>query len=217
MSNQVTLHAEPRPETGKGPAKRLRKTGRVPAILYGYQVEPTSVSVDARELYHTLHTEAGLNVLIRLEVGGETYLSVARDITRHPIRGETLHVDFLAVDRDVPIAVEVPIVLAGEEEVESPGVVNQILYTLPMMVKPLDTPNSVELDIAGMAIGDVKRVEDLAGQLPEGAEFDVDPERTVVTINAPVSEADLEAMEEGAGMESPEPTLVGDPEAGDDA
>jgi large subunit ribosomal protein L25 len=209
LSNQVTLHADPRPAKGKGAAGRLRKQGRVPGILYGYQVEPTSVSVDALQLYHALHTAAGTNVLIRLEVDGDTHLTVARDLQRHPIKGDTLHIDFLAVDRDTPIVVDVPIHLTDEDDtVEDNGVVNQILYTVPILVKPLDTPNYLELSVAGMAIGDVKRVEDLT--LPEGAEFDVELERTVVTVNPPVTEAELEALEESAGVEADEPEVVGE-------
>jgi large subunit ribosomal protein L25 len=212
LSNQVKLTAEPRQLKGKGASGRLRKQGRVPAILYGYEVEPTSVSVDALELYHVLHTEAGRNVLIRLEVGDEAYLAVARDVHHHPIRGETLHVDFLAVDRDQQIAVEIPVHLVDEDDAAADGIVNQVLYSVPAMVKPMEVPNFFELSVAGMEIGDVKRVEDLRDQLPADAEFDVDPERTVVTINAPISEEALEALEEAAGIEAEEPELVGEDE-----
>jgi large subunit ribosomal protein L25 len=210
LSNQVKLTAEPRSDKGKGAAGRLRKQGRVPGILYGYEVEPTSVSVDALELYHVLHTEAGRNVLIRLEVGDDAFLSVARDIQHHPIRGETLHVDFLAVDRDAQIAVEIPVHLVGEDDAAADGIINQVLYTVPAMVKPMEVPNFLELSVAGMEIGDVKRVEDLRDQLPADAEFEIELERAVVTINAPVSEEAMEAMEEAAGIEAPEPELVTD-------
>jgi large subunit ribosomal protein L25 len=216
LSNQVKLQAAARTEHGKGASGRLRKQGRVPGIMYGYQVEPTSVSVDALELYHVLHTEAGSNVLIRLEIEGETYLTVARDMQWHPLRGETLHVDFLAVDRDSQIAVEVPVHLTDEDDAaDDDGIINHILYTVPILVKPLDVPNFFEMSVAGLAIGDVKRVEDLADQLPEGADFDIDLDRTVVTVNAPISEAALEALEEAAGIEAEEPEVIG--EEADDA
>ena len=209
-SNQIKLQAETRISKGKGASGRLRREGRVPGILYGYKVEPTAVSVDALELYHTLHTEAGSNVLIRLEVDGGTYLSVARDMQWHPVRGETLHVDFLAVDQDSQISVEIPVHLVDEDDAAEGGIINHILYTVPILVKPLDVPNYLEMSVAGLEIGDVLRVEDLRAQLPEGAEFDIDPQRTVVTINAPMSQAALEALEEGAGIETEEPELVGD-------
>lgn len=220
MSNQVQLNVEPRSDRGKGAASRLRREGRIPGIVYGYGVEPAAVTIDALELYHALHTEAGANVLLRIELDGDTHLAVARDRQMHPVRGETLHIDLLAVDKDAPIAVEVPIVLVDEEDVAPDGgVLNQILYTLPIQVRPTDVPNNLPLSVAGMGIGDVRRAEDLVGLLADGAVLDTDPDTTVVTINAPVSEAEMEAMEEGAGVEAAEPELVGaEPEsASDDA
>ena len=218
MSNQVQLTAQSRPEHGKGASGRLRKEGRVPGILYGFEVEPTALSVDALELYHTLRTEAGLNALIQLKIDGETYLSVARDLQYHPIKGDTLHVDFLAVDRTSQISVEVPVHLTDEEDVApDSGVINQILYTVPILVRPLDVPNYFELSVKDMEIGDVKRVEDLTDQLPDGAEFDIEVERTVVTDNPPVSDADLAALEESAGVETEEPdAATGEEPAGEE-
>lgn len=211
MSNQVELPVEKRTETGKGVARRLRRDGRVPGIVYGYEIEPTPVSIETLALYHALRTEAGANVLLRLEIDGVTHLAVARDRQMHPVRGETLHVDLLAVDKDSPIAVEVPIHLVDEDDLVSDGgVLNQVMYTLPIEVRPMDVPNYLELSVAGMSIGDVRRAEDLASQLAEGAVLDADPEATVVTINAPITEAEMEAMEEGAGLEADEPTLVGE-------
>jgi large subunit ribosomal protein L25 len=209
VSNQVSLTAEPRSEHGKGPAGRLRRTGRVPAIVYGFETEPNAIHVDALELYHALHTEAGRNVLIRLEVSGDTTLVIARDLQTHPIRGEVLHVDFYAVDRDAQISVEVPVHIVGEDDVVADGgILNQILYTVPIAVKPLDVPNALDIDVAGMAIGDVRRVEDLTAQLPEGAEWEVELDRTVVTINAPITEEELEELEAEAGIEMEEPEEV---------
>jgi large subunit ribosomal protein L25 len=214
VSKQVSLTAEPRTDLGKGPTGRLRRTGRVPAIVYGYEVEPTAVHVDALELYHVLHTEAGRNVMIRLELDGDTTLVFARDLQIHPIRQEVVHVDFLAVDRNAQISVDIPVHLVGEEDtVDDNGVLNQVLYTVPIAVKPLDVPNAIELDVTGMAIGDVKRVEDLV--LPEGADFEIEPERTVVTINAPISEEALEALEAEAGIEQEEPTVLDEDGAAD--
>jgi large subunit ribosomal protein L25 len=207
VSKQVTLTAESRTDLGKGPTGRLRRTGRVPAIIYGFEVEPTAVHVDALELYHALHTEAGRNVMIRLELGGDTTLVFARDLQIHPIRQEVVHVDFLAVDRNAQISVEIPVHLVGDEDTaDDDGVLNQVLYTVPIAVKPLDVPNYLELDVTGMAIGDVKRVEDLT--LPDGADFEIEPERTVVTINAPMSEEALESLEADAGIEQEAPDAL---------
>jgi large subunit ribosomal protein L25 len=211
VADQVSLTAQTRTELGKGPTGRLRRTGRVPAIVYGYETDPTAVHVDGLELFHALHTDAGRNVLIRLRVEDDTTLVIARDLQVHPIRQEVAHVDFYAVDRDTQISVEVPVHVVNEDEVVNDGgVLNQILYTVSLAVKPLDVPNAFDLDVTGMSIGDVKRVEDLTDQLPAGAEFELEPERTVVTINAPISEEELEALEEDAGVEAEEPELVGE-------
>lgn len=208
-TKQIPLTVTRRDDTGKGAASRLRRTGKIPAIVYGYQVDPTPVTVDVLELYHTLHTDAGRNVLIRLDLDGETHLAIARDLQTHPVRGDYLHVDLIAVDKNVPITVEIPVHLVDDDDTaEDGGVVNQILYTVPIVVRPLETPNAFELSLEGMAIGDVLRVEDIVDQLPDGAEVDIELDRTIVTINAPITEEELEALEEAAGIEEDEPEAV---------
>lgn len=220
MSTQVKMQGAPRAEIGKGATGRLRKTGRTPAIVYGRGIEPTTVHVDALELYHALHTEAGLNVLVRLEVEGEEHLTIVREIQRHPVRGDVMHVDFQAVDRNQLIPADIPVRLHNEDSPrEAGGVVNLILHTVPIHVTPLSVPSEFELDLDGMTIGDVLRVEDLAAQLPEGATFDIEDDRTVVTINAPMAEI-VETEEEGeeaaaAGAEAAE--AEGDEDAADEA
>ena len=205
MATQVELAAEPRDETGKSVTGRLRKTGRVPGILYGNDIDSQPVHVDTLELYHAMHTEAGRNVLIRLQVGGEEHLSIIRDIQRHAVRGDVLHVDFQNVDRNELYPAEIPVHLENEESPRNAGgIVNLVLYTVPIMVKPLETPTAFTLDLDGMEIGDVLRVEDLGAQLPADAEWDIEPERTVVTINAPMSEEALESLEDAAGIEEDE-------------
>lgn len=215
MSNQVDLTVQARPEQGKGATGRLRREGRTPAIVYGYQVEPTPVSIDSLELYHALHGPAGTNVLLRLQLDGDEHLCVARDIQKHPVRGDVLHADLLAVDKDVKISVEVPIHIIDAPQ-DTAGVVNQILWTVPVLVRPLDTPNYLELSAEGMVIGDVRRVEDLRETLPPGAEFDMDPDRTVVTVNAPdILEEPEEEPEEGELLEGEEAPELAEGEEGE--
>jgi large subunit ribosomal protein L25 len=223
MSNQIELAVAPRAHTGKGAAGRARREGLVPGVLYGYETEPAAVSVNALELYHALHTAAGTNVLLRVDFDGEEHLCVARDIQRHAVRGDVQHLDLLAVDKNATIVVDVPVHLI-DEPADLEGVVNQILTTVPINVPPLLTPNSIELSIAGMTIGDVKRVEDLRGTLPEGANFDIDPDRTIVTVNPPdileepEEESDLLGLEgEDPGEDAPAAEGEGDAPAGDDA
>lgn len=212
------LTANARTEHGKGASGRLRKTGRVPGIMYGHGVDPTSLDVDSLELYHAMHTDAGRNVLIRLDVSGETHLSIVKDLQRHPVRGDIEHVDFQAVSRDQQIVAEVPVQLDNEDDPRSNGgIINHVLYTVPISVTPLEVPQDFRLDLMGLEIGDVLRVADLADQLPDSATFDIEEERTVVTINAPMSEEALDEAAAEAGIEedAAEPALVG--EEGDEA
>jgi large subunit ribosomal protein L25 len=200
LSTTIKLVAQPRTAAGKGETNRLRKSGRVPAILYGHGVEPAAVSVDERELYHALHSPAGRNALISLELDGTSVLTVVRDLQRHAVRRETLHVDFLAVDRDQRIDVEVPVHLVDVDDVQRDGgFLNHVRHVVPISVRPMDTPDFFEVSVAGMGIGDVKRLGDLVSLLPEGAEIADDPDRVVVTITAPA----------GGGAESGEADAEG--------
>ena len=204
MSKQVTLNALPRAAAGKGESNRLRREGRVPAIVYGHEVDPTPVSVDARELFHALNGPAGRNAIIALQVEGRTTLVVARDLQRHAVRRDVLHLDLLAVDQDQQIDVEVPVHLVGLDDVQRDGgYLNHVRHVVPIRVRPLDTPDFIELSVAGMGIGDVKRLGDIVSLLPAGAEIGDDADRVIVTINAPAgggaaAEAGEEGAEEGA-------------------
>src|SRR5918996_412679 len=139
MADQVTLTAEPRASRGRGEARRLRRMGRIPAVAYGAGLEATAVSVDGLELYHALRTDAGLNALIRLHIDGDTHLTLMRELQRHPVRRDILHVDFVAVDRTKKVTVDVPIHLEGEAPgSEQGGVVDQVLLTAAVEVLPLE-------------------------------------------------------------------------------
>jgi large subunit ribosomal protein L25 len=186
LSKQVKLVAMPRAAAGKGETNRLRREGRVPAIIYGHRVDPTPVSVDARELFHALNGPAGRNALIALELEGSRTLVVARDLQRHAVRRDVLHLDLLAVDQDQQIDVEIPVHLVDVDDVaRDGGYLNQVRMVIPIRVRPGDTPDFIELSVAGMGIGDVKRLADVVGLLPAGAELGDDPDRVIVTINAP--------------------------------
>ena len=100
---QVSLRAERRQAAGSGPARRLRDEGDVPAVLYGRGLDSTPLSVSRRELYTALHTEAGTNALINLEIGSEKFLTIARELQRHPVRGEIMHLDFISISLDEEI------------------------------------------------------------------------------------------------------------------
>lgn len=201
MSKQVALAARKRAGNGKGEARSLRREGRVPAIAYGAGTEPVAVSVDALELYHALHTDAGANVVLRLDVEGDTHLAFPREIHRHPVRRDVLHLDFVAIDRTQPVSADVPVVLLGAEEapgVGQSGVIEQQLHAITVEVLPLNVPDQIELDVSDMNIGDVKRVSDVA--LPEGVTALTDAEEPVVILSGVALD-----LPETAGDETGEP------------
>lgn len=153
-------------------------------MLYGPEVETQRVSVDARQMWHALHTDAGANVLINLAVDGETYLTLPREIQRDIVRGTLLHVDFLRIRRDVAIQVDVPIHLVGDSVgVKEGGVVEHHLWELKVEVLPTDVPESLEADISSLAIGDSLHVSDLT--VPDNVTVITPLDETLVSVVPP--------------------------------
>src|SRR4051812_20433369 len=114
MSKEIVLEAESRPESGSRPAGRLRRQGRVPAVVYGHGVTPLSISVDAKQLRTALRSESGMNALITIKIGSDSHLALAREPQVNPVRGAIEHVDFLIVNRNEEVTAEVPLILVGE-------------------------------------------------------------------------------------------------------
>ena len=202
---EITLAAEAGRPVGSSAAGRLRASGKIPGVLYGHGMDPVPVAVEGRALRAALTTDAGLNALLELQIDGvgENHLAMARDIQRHPVRHTVTHVDFVIVRRDEVITAEVPITLVGEaEEVHrAEGVVDQQAFTLTVQSTPGRIPNSIEIDISGLAVGDVIKVGDL--RLPESVTTDTDPEQALVVGQPPqVTEADLVSEEEAEAAEA---------------
>ncbi len=204
MADQVDLASRPRVGSGKSEARALRREGRVPAIAYGVGLEATPVSVDARELYHALHTEAGDNAILRLIFDGQTHLALPRQVQRHPVRREVLHVDFVTVSRDVKVEVEVPIVLEGDAAgVQEGGMLEQSHFAMNIEVLPLEVPGSLPVDVSGLGIGDVLRVGEVP--LPDGVSLLDDPEQVVASVVMPaldIPEEETEAEGEADEFEA---------------
>jgi large subunit ribosomal protein L25 len=204
---EVTLVAEVRRGTGKSVARKIRRQGKVPAVVYGLGTESTAVSVPARELQHILH--GGVNTLINLDMTGTTELVLARQIQRHPVRHHLLHVDLIRVSRDVAIAAEVPIHLVGEPEgVRDGGLLEQVIFTLSVEAKPGEVPRAIEIDVSGLTIGDHLSVADLV--LPPGVVTTQDPEEQVAHVSQPrglalPEEEEAAAAEAAAAEEGAEP------------
>ena len=203
---EITLPAHTGRSTGTRPSRRLRGEGKVPATVYGLGGDSVSVSVEWRELRHALTTEAGMNALINLEIDGhESELTIVKEMQRHPIKRNVLHIDFLRVSRDVAIEVDVPISLEGEAEqvLRDGGIVEQALFHLTVRAKPGSIPNELTIDVSGLTIGESLRVSDL--RLPAEVETDVDPDEAVVIGQAPqVVELPEEEVAEGEEAEGAE-------------
>ena len=196
--SEYKLVAENRSDAGKGAARRLRASGRVPAVLYGHGANPQHLSVDARQFGQALRTDAGVNVLMELEVGGDRHLALAKEIQRHPVKGSLIHVDFIQVRRGEKVHVSVPVHLVGEAPgVREGGIADQDLYQVNVEAEVTNVPEEVQADVSSLDVGDVLRVADLT--VPEGAVILDDPEASVVSVVAPAVEAEPEAeLEEGA-------------------
>lgn len=201
---EVKLNVNRRNDVGKGAARRSRAAGRVPAVVYGHGMEPTSVDVDRREFLTALHTDAGLNVLLDLQLDGQELLALTKEIQRDPVRGTVLHADFIKVDRQQEVEVEVPLHLVGNAPgVAAGGVLEHPLFTVQVRSKATDVPEAVEADVSTLEIGDSLRV----GGLAEGRTFQIlnDPDTVVASVVAPISAAELEAMESAVAPEAGAP------------
>lgn len=181
MSDQLLLNAETGRDEGTRASRRLRRDGRVPAVVYGLDADPVTVSVAWPDLRAALTTDAGLNAVLTLKIDGAEQLSIVRDIQRHPVRRDVIHVDFLRVTADQQIEAEVPVVLIGEalEVTRANGMVDQSIYSLTVSARPADVPDEIVVDITNMTLGDSIRVADL--DLPAGVTSEVDPEDSVAT------------------------------------
>lgn len=201
---EVKLKVDVRDAHGKNAARRSRATGKVPAVVYGRGMDPVPVEVDRREFLTALHTDAGMNVLLELQLNGKKVLTLARELQRDPVKGTLLHADFVQIDVTQAVDVEVPIHVVGEAAgAKEGGVLEQPLFTVHVRCLPTDVPESIEAEISHLNIGDSLRVADL----PTSDKYEItnDPDSPVVTIAAPISEEELEAMEAAAGIEQ-EPT-----------
>lgn len=210
MVENARLTATIRSERGKGPARRLRAAGRIPAVIYGHGEQTRAVSVDARELEHLFARISVENTLIDLVVdgGGEgTIRTLVREVQIHSYRPLVLHVDFYQIHAGERVLVEVPIRLTGVAEgVRAGGLLQQALDDLSIRCVAEEIPEAIEVDVSALGIGDSIHVRDL--ELPAGVISEAEPDRTVCTVLAPVvvtiEEVPPEAPEGVGGEVEPE-------------
>ncbi|MGH9087225.1 MAG: 50S ribosomal protein L25 [Acidimicrobiales bacterium] len=215
----ITLTAEIGRPLGTRAARRLRAEGKIPGVVYGHGSDPMPVVVEGRELRTALSGDAGTNALLQLEAGDQRFLTLARELQRHPVRGTVTHVDFLIVGRDEVIGADVGIALVGEaiEVHHGDGIVDQQLFSLPVRAKPSDIPTTIEVDISELTIGGVIRIADL--DLPAGVESELESDMPIVTgvpprVQGAGAGAEGEAGEGAAEGETQEPSGGGAEEEG---
>lgn len=210
MSMHATLKADKRDAAGKGVARKLRAAGRLPAVVYGQGEEALSITLDAAETLHLFHNISVENTIVDLTVEGEgeSFQTLVREIQMHPHRPDLVHVDFYRLQKGVKVDVEIPVNLVGTPEgVKSGGgILQQVIYELPVSVIPSMIPDSFDIDVSALEVGDSLHVSELT--LPEGVEeIGLDPERTICTVVLP--RAALAEDEEGDD-EAAEPEVIGE-------
>ncbi|HEV3289880.1 MAG TPA: 50S ribosomal protein L25/general stress protein Ctc [Streptosporangiaceae bacterium] len=216
---EVRIAAEPRTEFGKGAARRTRRDGRVPAIIYGHGTDTRHVTLPGHDLMMALKTP---NVLIRVDgLPGGNQLALPKAIQRDPIKGSVQHVDLIMVRRGEKVTVEVPVHVTGE--VFSGGLLDQQLIQIPVEAEATNIPQAFEVSVEGMEVGTAVHAGELS--LPAGVTLAVEPETLVLHVLAAITaeqlEADLgetpaaeEAGEVPPSPEAGEPAAEGEASAG---
>jgi large subunit ribosomal protein L25 len=200
---EVRIAAELRTEFGKGPARRVRRAGKVPAVLYGHGTEPRHVTLPGHEVLMALRTP---NVLIRLEGldGGHSQLALPKAVQRDPIKGFVEHVDLILVRRGEKVTVEIPVTVTGTAVPDA--MLDQQVVQIAVAAEATNIPPGIEVDIEDLQIGEAVHARDLS--LPAGVTLAVDPDILVLhIIAAPTAEqiaAELGEVTEAEAEEAPE-------------
>ena len=184
---EVRIAAQARTEFGKGPARRERRAGRVPAVLYGHGTDPRHVSLPGHDVLLALRTA---NVLIRLEgLPGGSQLALPKAVQRDAIKGSVEHVDLIMVRRGEKVTVEIPVTVTGE--VAPDGLLDQQLVQIAVDAEATNIPPGIEINVEGMAIGASVHAGDLT--LPSGVTLAVEPDILVLHVIAAPTAEQLEA------------------------
>lgn len=197
MANEITIAAQPRDEFGKGAARRIRRTGHVPAVLYGHGTDPVHLTLPAHDTLLALRTA---NALLSLEIAGaKAQLALPKQVQKDPVKGTLEHVDLLLVRRGEKVTVEIPLTVVGELASDD-LVLNMDQNSLALEVEATHIPDHIEIDVEGLDAGARISVADL--KLPEGATYhgaESAEENTIATVVASRAALAGEAAEEAEG------------------
>lgn len=175
------LEAEVRDLRGKGPARRLRTQGKIPAVIYGSGIESTALTLDPKALVKTLQGERGRNSLFTVTFGGRTELAMVRDVDVDPVTREAVHVDFFRIDENAPVDVQIPLFTKGRAIGVVKGAKMAVKFrSLPVRCIPALIPVKIELDVTPVDVGQSITVADI--KLADGVSITLRPTQAVVTV-----------------------------------
>ena len=187
MSEALNLPAELRERAGKGASRALRREGRVPAVIYGGNEEPTTVHVEEKLLIKQLMTGHFFNSIINVEIGGKTVRTLPKDVALHPVNDRPEHVDFLRLAKGAKVDVNVPVVFTNEDAspgLKKGGVLNVVRHELELVCDADKIPSEIEIDVTGKEVGDSIHISEV--KLPTGSESAItDRDFTIATLVAP--------------------------------
>jgi len=194
---EARIDADVRTEFGKGAARRTRRAGRIPAVLYGHGTDPQHLSLPSLEFARVVR-EQGRNAVLTLSIAGKPQLALTKTVVTHPIRPYIEHVDLVVISRGEKVVVEVQIVITGEAAVDT--LVNQELNTIEVEADVSNIPEQIEVSVEGLTPGTLIHASDVP--LPEGTTLRSDAELLVVNVVAAPTAAQVEASMdlEGAGV-----------------
>jgi large subunit ribosomal protein L25 len=181
---EIRLSAELRDKFGKGAARQLRRSGKIPAVLYGHKQESVHLALPEHDLFMALKTP---NVLLNLDIAGKSQLALPKAVQKDPVRRTIEHVDLLLVRRGEKVTVEVPIATVGE--IAPGGLLEHTLNSLPVEAEATHIPGAIEVSIAGLQVGAQILAKDV--ELPNGITLAIDPEHVVLHVLASPTAEDM--------------------------
>ncbi len=199
MREVVTFAAEARARAGKGTARAARLSGRVPAVIYGGETAPESISVDTKALLKELHKGGFLNRILEIEVGGQKTRVLPRDVQFHPVSDMPIHADFMRVTAGSRIRIWIPVHFEGADQsrgVKLGGVLNIVRHEIEFFCAPDNIPDAITVNLSTTEIGDSIHISSI--KLPEGVKPVINRDFTVATLAPPSGEAEAAKPEAAA-------------------
>ena len=216
MSEQLTLPAEQRERAGKGASREVRRSGRVPAVIYGDKKEPLTVHVEEKLLTRMLSNGHFMNTVVMIDAGGKAHRTLPKDVQFHPVSSRPIHVDFLRIGEHSQVHVNVPVHFTDEEEspgIKRGGVLNIVRHDLELICDAAEIPEQINISLTGFDIGDSIHIS--AIELPKGSKSAIDDrDFTIATLVAPsaMKSEESDSETEAAG----DVPTIGDEEASED-